>query len=308
MADEDIESGGQTDDTGDTGVDETDDAPADVAEPVAAKTDGDAPAPRAQRRVHHMRAAAMAKAAAEKERDELRQRIAQMEQDHRETRQRIEQREQQTRQQDTTSQTKEKVSSLRDRAWDALAQSAVAKDRGDAVRYRKEYERLQDEANELLDNMRDSERWQKRQGEIQQSMPNTEMLAERQYFEAKYPWVSTSVEGRSLADGRFNALVRGGRPSNRATMEEAITYAAKALRLGGGSAPSDASRQRYAGFAGRDGEADDGAQSGSMSADEVKNDLALKRMALGLFREDDPEVAYAKFAKTIGSKAKQQAR
>jgi hypothetical protein len=40
-----------------------------------------------------------------------------------------------------------------------------------------------------------------------------------------------------------------------------------------------------------------------MSADDVRNNLGLKRMALSLYNNLDPDQAYAKFAKEIGAKA-----
>ena len=86
-------------------------------------------------------------------------------------------------------------------------------------------------------------------------------------------------------------------------MEEAITYAAKVLRLGGSSGPTDASRQRYVGTSGRDREGDGGGPGGTMTADDVRNNLALKRMALSTYNQLEPEQAYARFAKEIGSKA-----
>jgi hypothetical protein len=40
-----------------------------------------------------------------------------------------------------------------------------------------------------------------------------------------------------------------------------------------------------------------------MTADDVENNLALKRMALSTYNNLEPKQAYAKFAKEIGSKA-----
>ena len=87
------------------------------------------------------------------------------------------------------------------------------------------------------------------------------------------------------------------------TMEEAITWAAKTLRLSNGhGAPSPVSRNAYVGQGQRGGEEDEGG-GGSMTAEDVKNNLALKRMALSTYNKLDPEQAYAKFAKEIGAKA-----
>ena len=306
MATEDdgTEAGGQ-DDGGDVDDGTEDETPVDTGEPErAAKDDGEKPkSPRTQRRVHHMRAASLAMEAAARERDEYRRRLEETENRTRELQSRWEQQQQQTQVQSSKAQTQERVTQLRRQARQALALSAQTKGK-EAEDHWNEYERLNDEAADLRNEMADNERWQKRQGEIQQSLPNQEMMQERQYISAKYPWVETNVEGRSLADGRFTALVKAGRPASRATMEEALTYAAKMLRLGGQSAPTEASRQRYAGFAQRDGEQDDGASSGSMSAEEVQNSLPLKRLAELTYPQLEARQAYAKYAREIGSKAK----
>lgn len=312
MATEDdgTEAGGQ-DDGGD--VDSTEDVTPvdDGAEPErTAKDDGEKPKqPRAARRVHHMRAASIAKEAAERERDEYRRRLEETENRTRELQQRWEQHQQQTQAQSTNAQKTERIQTLRRQARQSLALSAQTKGE-EAERYWNEYERLNDEANDIRIEMRQEEDWKKRQSEIQQSIPNQELIQERQYLSARFPWVETSVEGRGLADARFNTLTRPvtqggmGRPATRETMIEALTYAAKTLRLGGQSAPTEASRQRYTGFAQRDGEADDGAASGAMSPEEVENNLAYKRLALGAYPQLEPKQAFAKWAREIGSKAK----
>ena len=76
------------------------------------------------------------------------------------------------------------------------------------------------------------------------------------------------------------------------------------MKLGGAAAPSDASKQRYVGMGQRDGEAGEGGSSGSMSADDVRNNLAYKKMAQGAYPQLEPEQAYARWAKDIGSKLK----
>jgi hypothetical protein len=308
MADEDIESGGQTEDTGDTSTDEVDDAPeADAGERQAATDDAPARAPRGERRKHAMREAAMARQAAERDRDELRSRLAAQDQQMAELRRTVEERQQQTRQQDASTEKMGKVKQLREQAQLYLARAAEANNNPTLAReYWNKHQELTDEAEDIRREIWAEKEWERRRGEIQGQIPNQDMLSERQYISAKYPWVETNIEGRSLADGRFAALLRSGRPATRQTMEEALTYAAKMLRLGGGSAPSEASRQRYAGFAARDGQDDDGASSGSMSAEEVENSLPLKRMALAAYPQLEAPQAFAKFAKDIGSKAKRQ--
>jgi len=124
------------------------------------------------------------------------------------------------------------------------------------------------------------------------------------YLQGKYPWLSTNTRARGLADATFADLVSAGRAPSMATMEEAITYAAKTMRISNGhGSPNPASRNAYVGQGQRGGEEDDGGSGGTMSAEDVKNNLALKRMALSTYNKLDPEQAYAKFAKEIGSKA-----
>lgn len=306
MADEDIESGGQTDDSdaGDTG-DEADAGSSDEGgERQAAKgEDAGERQTRKERRANRMREANEARATAQREAAELRARVERAEAAAADAQRRIEERERSSQNNDRTAQARERITKLRQQAKSQLALSAQSKDPAQADKYWDEFQRLNDEADDLRDELRDAERWEKRKGELAGQIPDQGLMEEKQYIQAKYPWVTTNVEGRSLADGRFAALVASGRPPTRQTMEEALTYAAKILRLGGSSAPSDASRQRYVGTSGRDGEMDSGGSGGSMSAEDVKNNLALKRMALSTYNNLDPEAAYAKFAKEIGSKA-----
>lgn len=304
MPDEDIESGGQTDDSdaGDTG-DDADAGSDEGGDRQAARSDaGDRPS-RKERRANRMREATEAREAAVREAADLRERVARAEAAAADVTRRLEERERSTQNNDRTAQAKERITKLRQQAKSQLALSAQSKDPAQADKYWDEFQRLNDEADDLRDELRDAERWEKRKGELAGQIPDQGLMEEKQYIQAKYPWVTTNVEGRSLADGRFAALVASGRPPTRQTMEEALTYAARTLRLGGSSAPSEASRQRYVGTSGRDGEMDSGGSGGTMSADDVRNDLALKRMALSLYNTLDPEQAYAKFAKEVGTKA-----
>jgi hypothetical protein len=307
MADEDIESGGQTDDS-DAGDEEPEADAGDEGggERQAARLDdvADKPkTPRNKRRADAMREAAIAREAAVRENAELKQRVQAAEAAAQEAHRRIEERERQSQTSNQAAQAKERIAAIRRQAKTQLAMSAQAKDPAQAEKYWDEFQRLNDEADDLRDELRDADRWEKRKGEIAGSLPNQGLIEEKQYFQAKYPWVATNVEGRSLADGRFAALVQAGRPPTRQTMEEAITYAAKILRLGGNGTQNPASRNAYVGMGQRDGEGDGGGTGGSMTADDVKNNLALKRMALQIYNNLDEQQAYAKFAKEIGTKA-----
>jgi len=310
MSDEDIESGGQTDDSdaGDTGDESEGSSDDGGGERQAARDDGGEPAarpesPRTRRRKDAMREATIAREAAVREAAELRARVQAAEQAAQDVQRRLEERERSSQVQSEAQKSQERIATLRRQAKTHLAMSAQAKDPATAEKEWAEFERLNDEANDLRNEMKDAERWEKRKGEIRGSMPDQNLMEEKQYFQAKYPWVSTSVEGRSLADGRFAALVNSGRPATRQTMEEAITYAAKMLRLGGGGTQNPASRNAYVGMGQRDGESDGGGNGGTMTAEDVRNNLALKRMALSTYNKLDENEAYARFAKEIGSKA-----
>lgn len=303
MSDEDIESGGQTDDSDAGGEEPEADTGGDEGGQSAAAPEADKPQrSRAERRKDVVRQNAIARAAAERERDELRQRVAAAEQAAQDVQRRLEERERQSQTSNETTQKRDKINALRRQAKTHLAMSAQLKG-AEAEKEWDEFQRLNDEADDLRDELRDADRWEKRKSEITGQLPNQGLIEEKQYLQARYPWLSTNVEGRSLADGRFQALVANGRPPTRQTMEEAITYAAKILRLGGNGAPNPASRNAYVGTGQRDGEGDGGGSSGTMTADDVKGNLSLKRMALGAYPQLDPEQAYVKFAKEIGTKA-----
>lgn len=309
MADEDIESGGQTDDSDAGGEEpEADTGDEGGGERQAAKPEaGDkGESPRKQRRAHAMREATIAREAAVREAAELRARVQAAEQAAQDVQRRLEERERSSQTQSESQKNQARITQLRGQAKSHLGlsgQYAAAGRTADADREWAEFERLNDEANDIRNEMKDAERWEKRKGEIAGQLPNQGLMEEKQYIQAKYPWVATSHEGRSLADGRFAALVANGRPPTRQTMEEAITYAAKMLRLGGGGTQSPASRNAYVGVGGRDGEGDGGGTGGTMTAEDVRNNLGLKRMALSLYNNLDEQQAYAKFAKDIGTKA-----
>jgi hypothetical protein len=304
MSDEDIESGGQTDDSDAGGEEpEADTGGDEGGERQAARdTDTSDRPSRKERRANRMREANEAREAAIREAAELRSRVAAAEAAAQEAHRRIEERERSSQANNETTQKRERINQIRRQAQTHLAMSAQLKG-AEAQKEWDEFQRLQDEADDLRDELRDADRWEKRKQELGGMMPNQALSEERQYFQSKDPWVATTVEGRALADGRFNALVAGGRPATRQTMEEAITYAAKTLRIGGNGTPGPASRNAYVGTGQRDGEGDGGGQGGSMTIEDVRNNLALKRMALSLFKDDDEHVAYAKFAKQIGNKA-----
>lgn len=308
MATEDteIEEGGQTEDTGES-TEETE-VETEGGEARAANDNGDEqkgkPGSRSQRRANRFAEERAARTRAEQELSELRGRYSGLESQFNEFRQTIERDRQQAQQSDASKQTRSKIAAVREQAWTYLAAAADPKNAANARELRDKYQELMDEADDMRDEMRDSARWEKRRGEIAGQLPNQELMTERTYLEGRYPWIATNAEARALADAKFNTLVSQGKPTNRTTMEAALTYAARVLGIGGQSAPTARSRQVYDGRGQRDGEMDDSAPSGAMTAEDVKNNLSLKRMAQLSYPEEEPEVAYVKFAKMQNSQSK----
>jgi hypothetical protein len=206
------------------------------------------------------------------------------------------QRQQQTKQVDKHEQTKKKIAELRTQAEHQLRASAAAPNEAMAKGAWNEYRRLEDEANDLRDDMRDEARWEKRRGEITSSLPNEAMREEKAYLSARFPWLETSVEGRALADGRLNALVASGKPATRETAVAAIAWAGHQLRLGGnGTAPTNGQRQLYAGIPSGEGAGGgDNRKTIKMGRDEE----ALARAAYSHLEAKD---AYKQWAKDMAA-------
>lgn len=304
--DNDTEAGGQTDDSGDSGGEEAEPAEGDRQ---AAKGDGeDKPkGGRDKRRANRFQEEREARLRAEQQFGELQGRYSGLERQFTEFRQQIERDKQQAQQSNASTETRTRISSLRQQARNYLMQAAQAKDNNElAQRLIDKHDELMDEADDLRAEMREEGRWEKRKGEFQQQGPSAEMMGEQMYFLSKYPWLDGNVEAQKMIRARFDSLVESGkRQPSRATMEEATTAIAKMLGLGGRQpGPSDRSRQVYAGTGHGDGEQDDSPSSGSMSADEVENTRGLRKLALLAYPDLEPRQAYAKFAKNEGSRAK----
>lgn len=306
MATEDTETeaGGQTEDTGDSGGEEA--STESDGETQQAKPEKGAPGARDKRRGDKYREANEGRQRAEQQLSEVQGRYASLERSFNEFREQIEKDKREAQQSNASTETKQKVSSLRQQARGYLVASANEKDPARAQQLLDKHDELMDEADDMRRQMRDDQNWTKRRDELRGEMPNPEYQREMSYLEAKYPHVMNSRKAMALADQHYIELVQGGtRQAGRATLEEAITWAAKTLGLGGrGTAANPYSRQVYGGRGAGDGEMDDSAPSGSMSVEEVKNNLAFKRMAQLTYPQDEPEVAYAKWAKGQGSPAK----
>ena len=192
--------------------------------------------------------------AAQRERDEIRRTLeaernerARIDRELAEMRGRLEERARTGQQQDKHAEAKSKIESLRDQAWSQLALSAQAKDPAEAARFRKEYQRLMDEADDVRDEIRANQRWEKQRGEISQAMPDPQAQAELTYLNTRFPWLADNEDAQALADSRLKILLQKGAPGNRETAVAAITWAAQQLKIGGQTAPTNGQRQLYAG-------------------------------------------------------------
>lgn len=245
--------------------------------------------------------AAIAKqAAAERELGELKGRYSGLESQFNELRQQIERDKHQAQQSNATNEAKSKIASLRQQARNYLVQSAQSKDPAEAQRLLDKHDELSDQANDLRDEMRDSERWEKRKGEISGQMPNSAVMGEVMYFSAKYPWLDSNVKAQKMARAHFEDLVEGGRQASRATMEEAVTWAAKVLGIGGTNGhASPAQRARYGGVSSGEGAGGGGGNSG-----DIPMTRENEAMALAAYRHLEPAKAIAQWKRDMAARRK----
>jgi hypothetical protein len=212
-----------------------------------------------------------------------------------EMRGRLTERERSTQTQDKHAQTRDKIAALRKQAKAHLFFSAQAKDPNQSEKEWEEHQRLMDEADDLRDSMRDESRWEKRRGEIQQGV-NPEVLQEKMYFSAKFPFLEGNRRAQALADAEFSELVQGGRPANRQTMEQAITSAAKTLGLGGQSAPTESQRARYGGIPAGEG------AGGGNERRTIKMGRHEEALAKAAYPQLEAKDAYKEWAKSMAAR------
>jgi len=79
-------------------------------------------------------------------------------------------------------------------------------------------------------------------------------------------------------------------------MEEAITYAAAKLGIGGQSAPTDAQRQRYAGIPGGEG------AGGGNERKTIKMDRHAEALAKAAYPHLEAKDAYRQWAKDVSQR------
>jgi len=111
--------------------------------------------------------------------------------------------------------------------------------------------------------------------EMMRQQPDPGLSATRQALEEKHPWLATNTEARAAADGYLRVLMakrRVAQPS-MALYNEACALAAKDFELGGDTAPSAASKARYAGVPSKEG----ASSSAPAEAPASEDDLAIAR-------------------------------
>lgn len=161
---------------------------------------------------------------------------------------------------------------------------------------------LMHEAQDEIQDIRAEAREKKLREELRESMPNPAMQTEAAIIAAEFPWIRENDEARSYADAKFNRLVRQGRPQSRETMREALTATAKELSLGGRSAPPESSRRAYEGTGAREGEGGGGSGPKGITVDQVRENAALKKLALSAYKHMEPDAAIARWVQRVGSK------
>lgn len=191
---------------------------------------------------------------AQRERDEFKNRLEAAERRDRErerelaeVRGRLEERAAQGQQQNKHAETKSKIETLRDQAWTMMERAAMSKTPEESAKFRKEHQRLMDEADDLRDEIRAGSRWEKQRGEIGQALPDPQAQAERSFLDSRFPWLASNPKAQMYADVELKSLIAAGEPATRETAIKAITTVANYLKLGGTSSPTNGQRQLYSG-------------------------------------------------------------
>lgn len=240
--------------------------------------------------------------AAQKERDAIRAELereraenARRDREIAEMRGRWEASQRQTQQQDKHAEKKTKITNLRDQAWAQMA--LAAKSQGEeSIKYRQEYQRLMDEADDIRDEIRAEGRWEKQRGEIAAQIPNPQAQQDLAWLNANYPWLATDEDAQALADSRIKILLQKGRPMSRELAAEAITWAAQYLKRGGHTAPTNGQRQLYAGIPAGEG------PGGSERPRSIKMGRDEEALARAAYSHLEPKEAYKQWAKDMLSR------
>lgn len=188
------------------------------------------------------------------------------------------------------------ISDLETKAQRHLSAAANAKDAQTAQQEINEYHRALRAAGT-------AEARREREADMQRyraSQPDPEQAGMKVALSADYPWLQNNTRARDLADSYIGQLMsRDGKAYNLTTIREACALAARDLGLGGAAERSATSRSAYNGMSARTGAGgDDGRTHLQMSSDDNGK---MKKMAAQLYPSDEPEVAYKKWLKNVGS-------
>jgi hypothetical protein len=187
----------------------------------------------------------------------------------------------------------DRVKALREEANQHLRVINESKDPATQARALEAYYDAQDKINDV----RDDARWQQRRQEIGQSMPDVAVAASRSALENDHPWLATNEAARSAAIGYEQILLAKGKPASITTTREALAMAARDFGIGGQSAPTDASRRKFALPSGGDGE---GAGGGTQRT--VPMTDGLKKLAEARYPHLEASAAHSKWATDVGQK------
>jgi len=194
--------------------------------------------------------------------------------------------------------TAERVKGLREKSAMILRQMQETKDPAVSERLFHEWH----DTNDAIQDIRSEEREGKLRQEIGRSMPDVQAQAQRTSIETEFPWVSNHAQARQAAIGYEQVLLANGEPPTMATTRKALLMAARDHKLGGESAPSEASRRRFALPSGRDTGA-----GGGESRTVPMND-ALKKIAEARYPQLEAAEAHARWATEVGQKVMQKNR
>src|SRR3954467_342402 len=235
-----------------------------VTVPEPEEGDGD-PAPRAPadpnrpdratRRADRMREEKERADAAEARQRQTEERIQQVMRDNAELRGFVQAQAQNNRQ-DPKAATAARVQALEDEANQHLANAAAMAKSGDQAGNARELRAYHAKIRESA-----KVEWEAEQGpkleqrfrDAQAGVLTPQAAAAREEMLAHAPWLRTDAMARAATDAEITRLVEAGRPYELVTFKEAASNVAKRLNLGGRQAPTQESRQRFAGTAGNEG-------------------------------------------------------
>lgn len=250
------------------------------------------PRNRAERRKDAMREATTKREAAEAEARTAREEAAQARRELAEIRGRLDERDRHNAQ-SAPSKHQDTLDGLRSQ-WETHAAAAVNPKLDEATRrdHIKRAHALETEMTRVQYKMFREE--EQRDQPADQSEARRAAEREEAYLVSRFPWLEDNEEAHGYAWTKFNALVKAGRPRNRATMVEACTHVAKIHGFGGtANGDGNGNSRRYAAVDSGEG------ASGEDSPMTIRISEADKGLARALYPGDDEATAIRKFMKEV---------